>query len=219
MPTASTLFSWALFAALSILLLAGPALAEELDDELLADERKEVDADFTEQEAEPVAAEPERMKALSDVRWSKPQVPVSAEELVPPIVNNAISAVDGDSESALTLSRFFNLTFVQPIDAVLGTTNNTMAVVAIDRSPLSLSGIGDLMFLRPVTAALGVLGAATYGVVVRPTLLLDPSKHDALRNDLLYGPWRNLRERPLGEPTPVAEATEPSEPVDTAEAS
>lgn len=183
MPTASTPLSWTLIAALSILLFAGPALAEELDDELLADERKEVDADFTEQEAEPVAAEPERMKALSDLRWSKPKLPSAVDPVVPPVVNDVI------------------------------------AVIAVDRSPLSLSGIGDLVFLRPATAALGVLAAATYGVAAGPTLIFDPSKHDALRDDLLYGPWRNLRDRPLGEPTPVAEPAETTEPTETAEPS
>ena len=171
-----------LFAALFLALLAGPSLADEFDDDLLDAEDSEIEGDLKTEADDATVPEPERLKAFSEVRWSKPKLPEAVDPLVPPIVND------------------------------------TIAVVAITRSPLTLNALGDLTFLRPATAALGVLGAATYVVVAGPTWVLDESKYATLRDGLLYGPWRNLRDRPLGEPTPVPEADEKAEATETAAA-
>jgi hypothetical protein len=171
-----------LFAALLLVLLASPSLADELDDDLLAAEDSEIEDELKAEADDATVPEPERLKAFSEVRWSKPTLPKAVDPLVPPIVND------------------------------------TIAVVAITRSPLTLNALGDLAFLRPATAALGVLGAATYVVVAGPTWALDESKHATLRDGLLYGPWRNLRDRPLGEPTPVPETDDKSEATDAAAA-
>jgi hypothetical protein len=76
--------------------------------------------------------------------------------------------------------------------------------MGIDRFPIGLDRIADLVILRPVVAGLGALSAVTYAIGVGPTLLANPDGHAAMRDQLLYSPWRFMRDRPLGEPMPVA---------------
>ena len=218
MSTWSKPFSYPLLAALAAALFALASLpvavaADELDDALLADERNTIESDLKEDEADIEVPEPEQMKAFSEVRWPELTLKSMWEAILPPFMEKTAPPVVQDTAE----------TFVEPFVAapmervVAPVVDDTISAVGIDRSPLTLNRLGDLTFLRPATAVLGVLGAATYVVVAGPTLILDGSKHAALRDDLLYSPWRNLRERPLGEATPAPDEPKTDEDAEAAE--
>jgi len=217
MPIDSKPFSCSFLAALAatlIALAALPAAADDLDDDLLADERDSIESDLTKEEADVTVPEPEHMKAFSEVRWPELTLKSLRETVLPPIMEKTAPPVVED-----TVETFVEPVVGAPIDrVVVPVVDDTISTVGLDRSPLTLNRLGDLAVLRPATAALGVLGAATYVVVAGPTLIFDGSKHAALRDDLLYGPWRNLRDRPLGEATPTPEKPKASEAEETDEA-
>ena len=80
--------------------------------------------------------------------------------------------------------------------------------VGIERAPVGLNRLGDLLLLRPITAGLGAVGAGMYAIAAVPTLIASPDKHAKMQDDLLFSPWRFLRDRPLGEPMPGTDEDE-----------
>ena len=72
----------------------------------------------------------------------------------------------------------------------------------IERAPVGLNRMADLLILRPLTVGLGMVGASMYVLAAVPTLVSAPDKHAQLQDDLLFSPWRFIRDRPLGERMP-----------------
>ena len=68
--------------------------------------------------------------------------------------------------------------------------------------------MADLLVLRPLTVGLGMVGASMYAIAAVPTLISAPDKHAQLQDDLLFSPWRFIRDRPLGERMPGTDEDE-----------
>ncbi|MEE2662958.1 MAG: hypothetical protein VX681_02470, partial [Myxococcota bacterium] len=156
----------------------GAALADAADDIPAAEY-----AGGTEDGEPEAASKSERMDALSDVSWGD----------VPPRSWPEGSPLDVAASSLQGLV----LWIVLLPDELLG----------IDRSPVTLNRMGDLVVLRPLTVGFAALGAVTYGIAAGPTLIVNPDAEKKLREQLLYDPYRFIRDRPLGEPMPDTEGS------------